>query len=287
MPRYAYTTVIASTLWVLYGSYGIVQAYVAPLHKQRHVKPKIPMAHNMKTEKNAQKLASSFIIGAFLSANTMCADPAFAFNPSESTYNSFEPTSSICVSGTITTMDFSLPSSYDKISDATASATAELTVETNVITNTSRKKTSTPAKSKGDSSSPFSFGGGGNSLTDEEKAEIAAARKAERDALAAEKEAEKAAIAAEKAAERELLAAQKAAEREELAQQKAVENEARLAEQAKKRALAASAKALAEEKKEAKAASEKLRGAEFVDFSLPSYGESASTDGKRDSVFAL
>lgn len=287
MPRFKHTTVIASILFIFLRSYDIVQGYVVPLQQQRHVKSKIPMSLNMKAEKNARRFASSLIIGSILSANTLYADPALAFKTySEGTYNTFEPTSSICISETITTMDFSLPSSYDKISDATASATSELTVETNVLTNTSRKKASTPTKSKGDSS--FSFGGGGsNSLSDEEKAQIAATRKAERDALAAEKAAEKAAIAAEKAAERELLAAQKAAEREALAQQKAAENEVRLAEQAQKRALAATAKALAEEKKEAKATSEKFRGAEFVDFSLPSYEDSSSSDGRRDSVFAL
>ena len=86
---------------------------------------------------------SSILIGAFIgaSAMNMNANPALATDAtlipataSSSSAPASLQSSSIHLSKTITTMEFSLPSSYDTISSATASGTNELTVETNTIT---------------------------------------------------------------------------------------------------------------------------------------------------------
>jgi len=196
-------------------------------------------------------------------------------------------------------MEFSLPSSYDTISSATASGTNELTVETDTITNTSRKKvTSSPSSTSSDNNgfSLPSFGGvGGNgnndsNLSDEERAALAAERKAEREALALLKSAEREAIAAEKAAEKEAIAQAKSAERDAIAQQQAEDNE-RLAiqrqkEKVERKEAALVQKAVQDEKSASKASNSKFKGAEFVDFSMPSY-DKAGVDGQKDSVFAL
>ena len=151
--------------------------------------------------------------------------------------------SSIQVSETISTMDFSLPSSYDAISDAKSSAVGELVLEENLLTGNKVKKAA-PKKAK--SSNVKGSGSGGEALTPEEKAQLAIQKKAEREAAAAEKQAEKAALAAEKAAQKEVQSARRAVEKVEST----------------------------------------LKGAEFVDMSLPSYGDSAGT-AREKSVFSL
>lgn len=204
--------------------------------------------------------------------------------------------SSFNLAKTITTMDMSLPSAYDKISSAKSSSTAELTLETDSITQTSRKKASTSTKSNdssGSSSSGSMFslpsmgGNNDNNLTDEEKAVIAAEKKAEREAIAIARAEEREAISAEKAAEREAIASAKVAEKEALAIQKAEENERfaeeRAVERAEKKASAKAAKMDQEEKSEAKASAQKFNKADFVDFAMPSYDAGA----KKDNVFAL
>ena len=45
-------------------------------------------------------------------------------------------------------------------------------------------------------------------------------------------------------------------------------------------------KAVQDEKSASKASNSKFKGAEFVDFSMPSY-DKAGVDGQKDSVFAL
>ena len=254
----------------------------------------------------------TILIGAFIGASAMSinANPAHATDtsllPSSSSSSSLvllQSSSSIHISKTITTMEFSLPSSYDTISSATASGTNELTVETDTITNTSRKKVvSSPSSTSSDSNnngfSLPSFGGGnggGNSnndsnLSDEERAALAAERKAEREALALLKSAEREAIAAEKAAEKEAIAQAKSAERDAIAQQQAEDNE-RLAiqrqkEKVERKEAALVQKAVQDEKSASKASNSKFKGAEFVDFSMPSY-DKAGVDGQKDSVFAL
>lgn len=199
------------------------------------------------------KTMSSIFTGIFLAANVMTVNnaPAFA-TPTNIAMDS----SSIRITKTVTTMDMSLPGSYDSISGAKASGTDELTVETNVLTNTSRKKVS--------------------SSDSKDKVADLAERKAQREALAAEK----AALAAEKEAEKEALTAEKAAEREALALQKVQENELKAQEKAE-------AKAKATAKKEKETAERKLAGAEFVDMSLPSYGDNASASGGKSSIFSL
>ena len=253
----------------------------------------------------------TILIGAFIGASAMSinANPAHATDtsllPSSSSSSSslvlLQSSSSIHISKTITTMEFSLPSSYDTISSATASGTNELTVETDTITNTSRKKVvSSPSSTSSDNNnngfSLPSFGnGGGNSnndsnLSDEERAALAAERKAEREALALLKSAEREAIASEKAAEKEAIAQAKSAERDAIAQQQAEDNE-RLAiqrqkEKVERKEAALVQKAVQDEKSASKASNSKFKGAEFVDFSMPSY-DKAGVDGQKDSVFAL
>ena len=256
----------------------------------------------------------TILIGAFIGASAMSinANPAHATDtsllPSSSSSSSLvllQSSSSIHISKTITTMEFSLPSSYDTISSATASGTNELTVETDTITNTSRKKVvSSPSSTSSDNNnnnngfSLPSFGnGGGNgnnnndsNLSDEERAALAAERKAEREALALLKSAEREAIAAEKAAEKEAIAQAKSAERDAIAQQQAEDNE-RLAiqrqkEKVERKEAALVQKAVQDEKSASKASNSKFKGAEFVDFSMPSY-DKAGVDGQKDSVFAL
>jgi len=253
---------------------------------------------------------SSILIGAFIGASAMNinANPAHATDtsllPSSSSSSSLvllQSSSSIHISKTITTMEFSLPSSYDTISSATASGTNELTVETDTITNTSRKKVvSSPSSTSSDNNNngfslPSFGGGGGNSndnsnLSDEERAALAAERKAEREALALLKSAEREAIATEKAAEKEAIAQMKSAERDAIAQQQAEDNE-RLAiqrqkEKVERKEAALVQKAVQDEKSASKASNSKFKGAEFVDFSMPSY-DKAGVDGQKDSVFAL
>eukprot|EP00554_Chaetoceros_debilis_P013166 CAMPEP_0194110888 /NCGR_PEP_ID=MMETSP0150-20130528/10039_1 /TAXON_ID=122233 /ORGANISM="Chaetoceros debilis, Strain MM31A-1" /LENGTH=329 /DNA_ID=CAMNT_0038800183 /DNA_START=119 /DNA_END=1108 /DNA_ORIENTATION=+ len=251
---------------------------------------------------------SSILIGAFIGASAMNinANPAHATDTvtdisllsssSSSLVLLQSSSSSIHISKTITTMEFSLPSSYDTISSATASGTNELTVETDTITNTSRKKvtSSTSSTSSDNGFSLPSFGGGnGNdnsNLSDEERAALAAERKAEREALALLKSAEREAIAAEKAAEKEAIAQAKSAERDAIAQQQAQDNE-RLAiqrqkEKVERKEAALVQKAVQDEKSASKASNSKFKGAEFVDFSMPSY-DKAGVDGQKDSVFAL
>lgn len=245
---------------------------------------------------------SSILIGAFISASAMNinADPALAtgtFTDTSSSPSSLASlqSSSMHLSKTITTMDFSLPSSYDTISSATASGTNELTVETDTITNTSRKKVVSSSSPDNAGFSLPSFGGsGGNdsssNLSEEERAALAAERKAEREALAALKSAEREAIAAEKAAEKEAIAVAKAAERDAIAQQQAEDNERlaiqRAKEKAERKEAALAQKAIKEEKSASKATNAKLKGAEIVDFSMPSY-DKAGVDGQKDSIFAL
>mmetsp|Transcript_8524 Transcript_8524/g.12546 ORF Transcript_8524/g.12546 Transcript_8524/m.12546 type:complete len:181 (+) Transcript_8524:408-950(+) len=172
---------------------------------------------------------------------------------------------SIQVAEKITTMDFSLPSSYDKIADVKTNAKEELTVEENLITGTKRK-----AAPKASSDS-ISFG---KQLTEEEKAAISAEREAKKEALAAEK----AAIAAEKAAEKEAQAAEAAAQQKARAEQQAADKEQKAVEKAQKAAA---------EARESKKASSKYSAADIVDMGLPSYSDAASTSGKKASPFAI
>lgn len=160
--------------------------------------------------------------------------------------------STLDVSKVITTMDFSLPSSYDKISDPVVSAKDELTATVVVQTGSKRtasssespspKKKSAPSKSVGLPTSSFSSG---TSLKEE-----AAAALAERIAQRKSQEAEQAARDEQLAKERE--ANIKAAREEKIAR--------RAAEQAEKEAAA-----LAKEEET------KYAGVKFVDTSMPKY----------------
>lgn len=259
---------------------------------------------------------SSIVVAILFGVSTMCSvnvDPALAAPGADalgiiaggveltvpSPQTSSLSSSSFNLAKTITTMDMSLPSAYDKISSATASGTTELTVETDTITQTSRKKVSAPSTKSDDSSGsgsssifslPSMGGNNDNSLSDEERAALAAEKKAEREAVAIAKSLEREAITAEKAAEREAIASEKAAEKEALALQKAEDNErladVRALERAEKKAAAAkAAKINQEEKIDAKASALKFNKADFVDFAMPSYDAGAS--GQKDSVFSL
>lgn len=173
--------------------------------------------------------------------------------------------SSIQVAETIKTMDMSLPSSYDAISDVKKSSVDELSREENLITGTVVKKAPKAATQRM---------GVGEKMTKEEKAaqkaEEAARKKADKEAAAAEK----AALDAEKKAERDALQKEKAAE-------KAAEREAANKEKAAKK----KAKAKAETLKEEKAMEKQFESYKFVDTGLPSYGD--STASKERSAFSL
>lgn len=109
--------------------------------------------------------------------------------------------SSIQVAETIKTMDMSLPSSYDAISDVKKSSVEELTQEENLLTGTVVKKVPKAATERI---------GVGEKMTSEQKAalkaEEAARKKAEKEAAAAEKVALAKVKAAEKAAQKEAKA---------------------------------------------------------------------------------
>jgi hypothetical protein len=176
-------------------------------------------------------------------------------------------------------MDFSLPSSYKAISDAKASAVDELSNEENVLTGTKVNKA--PKKTKSSSNEGPSFGG--PSLTSEEKAQLAAQKRAEREAAGAKK----AALEAEKKSEREALSAERQAEKEVQAAERATEKAKTDAERGENQKAAKEAKEKMEAAKAAKAEQREkengLKGAEFVDMSLPSY----TSTGKEKSAFRL
>lgn len=217
------------------------------------------------------------VAATFLAFNTASVQ-AFAETPcpqcGEVIYSS-----SMQLSETIKTMDFSLPSSYDSLSDAKASGVEQLADETSVITGNTMKKTAPAKKEKAASNK------GSQALTAEEKAQIADQKRAEREAIAAEK----AALEAEKAAEKEAVAAAKQAEKEQLAAERATAKALADAERAEKQKAAKAAKELAEATKaakaEEKAKASSLKGADFVDMGLPSYGE--STSQKQKNAFSI
>ena len=189
------------------------------------------------------------------------AVPDLPPSTASATFGSLQPSSTLHLSETIKTMDFSLPSSYDSISDAKSAATDELTVTVN------------PAKAPRAKS-----GGGGKSkeqqpaMTSEERAALKAAREAQ-------KEADKAAREAAAAADKEAAAAAAEAKRQAAAAVRELEKEQKAAAAKLKREAAA-------EKQESKKAATVSSNVEFVDMSLPSYGDSAPTEGKR-SPFSL
>ena len=170
--------------------------------------------------------------------------------------------STIQLSEAIKTMDFSLPSSYDTISDAKSAATDKLTVTVNAPTGGGGGKKAPKAKSSG---------GGAKqpAITSEERAALKAAREAQ-------KEAEADAKAAARAADKEAAAAAAKAK-----QEAAVREAEKVAKQAE-----AKLKKEAAAEKEAKKAATVSSSVEFVDMGLPSYSNSAKTEGKK-SAFSL
>lgn len=213
--------------------------------------------------------------------------PAAVATTSDNQENSALHSSSVWLSKSVQTMDFSLPSSYDSISEATASGVNELSVVENLNTGTKTKPKPSATSASKPGGKDMSLPSMGGNLTEEEKAKIAAERKAEREAVAAAEAAEAAERKAELEAEREAKAAAAARSAEE----KAAEREATTklkAEEAKARAVAkAEAAQQKAEKEEARAAASKLKGADFVDMGLPSYEDSASSTGEKKSMFAL
>jgi hypothetical protein len=167
--------------------------------------------------------------------------------------------SSVDLSKVITTMDFSLPSSYDNISDPVASGKDELTTTVNVETGSS-KRSAASAESKKKSASSKSSGGGlslnkmialpSSSSSVSSMKEDAAAALAERVAQRKRTEAEQAARDEQAARERD--ANIRAAREEKIAR--------RAAEQAEKEAAAL-----------AKQEEAKYDGVKFVDTSMPEY----------------
>lgn len=208
---------------------------------------------------------------------------------------------SIQIAAEIKTMDFSLPSSYDSISDTRVSGVDELAKVENISSVTKKKSTSTkppPSEKK------FGFPSNGAvmttkqpKLTDEERA-----------ALEAQKAEEKLALAKEKSAERKALADEKAAIAAEKEATKLTEQEAKATEQLERKRLLDEARASEKSKNQeaneqrklankentsktaaemvSKSSAEKLSGAKFVDMGLPSYSESSQT-GRGKSAFSL
>ncbi|KAL3934499.1 MAG: hypothetical protein SGBAC_009797 [Bacillariaceae sp.] len=173
--------------------------------------------------------------------------------------------SSMQVAETIKTMDFSLPSSYDSISDVKKSSVDALTQEENVLTGTVVKKAPKAATERV---------GFTPKVSDEEK-------KAQKEAMEAQKKADKEAAAAakkasdaEKKAEQEIAAKEKAIAKAASDKQKAAAKQAQA--EAKNRAAAAKEEAIKEKQ---------LSDVEFVDTGLPSYGDSAKTRGS--SAFSI
>jgi len=208
------------------------------------------------------------ILGAFGLAAAVLASggvPAMAATTT-TTITNVQASSTIHLSETIKTMEFSLPSSYDSIADAKSAATDELTVTVNPTTGATRAPR---AKSSGG-------GGGGGSkqpaMTSEERAALKAARDAQ-------KEAEKAAREAAAAADKDAAAAAAEAKRTAAAAVRELEKEQKAAEAKLKKEAAA-------EKQESKKAAAISSNVEVVDMGLPSYSESAKTEGKK-SAFSL
>ena len=189
------------------------------------------------------------------------AVPGLPPSTASSTVGSLQPSSTLHLSETIKTMDFSLPSSYDSISDAKSAATDELSVTINP-TRAPRAKSGGGGKSKEQQPA----------MTSEERAALKAAREAE-------KEADKAAREAAAAADTEAAAAAAEAKRQAAAAVRELEKEQKSAAAKLKREAAA-------EKQEAKKAATVSSNVDFVDMGLPSYGDSAPTEGKR-SPFSL
>jgi hypothetical protein len=169
--------------------------------------------------------------------------------------------SSIQIAETIKTMDMSLPSSYDAISDVKKSSIDALTQEENLLTGTIVKKTSKTTTERM---------GMEPKMTAEEK-------KAKKEALEAEKTAGKEATAAEKAA----VAAEKQAEKDVLTKERATETALANKEKAAAKKAKGEAKARADAAKEEKAKEKAYDEYQYVDAGLPSYGDSTSTKAKR------
>lgn len=173
--------------------------------------------------------------------------------------------STIQIAETIKTMDMSMPSSYDAISDVKKSSIAELTQEENLITGTIVKKAPKTSTERI---------GIEPKMTAEEK-------KAKKEALEAQKKAEKEATAAEKAA----IAAEKQAEKDIFAKERAAEKALANKDKAAVKKAQADAKARASAAKEEKAKEKEYSEYKFVDAGLPSYGDATTTKGK--SAFSL
>jgi hypothetical protein len=168
--------------------------------------------------------------------------------------------SSIQIADTIKTMDFSMPSSYDAISNVKKNSIDALTQEENLLTGKVVKKTSKTTTER----------------TGTEPKMTAEERKANKEALEAEKAAEKEATAAENAA----IAAEKQAERDILAKERATEREVAKKEEAAAKKVKDEARARADAAKEERAKESQSDGYEYVDAGLPSYGDSTSKKAK-------
>jgi len=220
-----------------------------------------------KNEHTANTSNDVGILGALGLAAAVLASggvPAMAATTT-ATITNVQASSTIHLSETIKTMEFSLPSSYDSIADAKSAATDELTVTVNPTTGATRAPR---AKSSG--------GGGGGSkqpaMTSEERAALKAARDAQ-------KAAEQAAREAAAAADKDAAAAAAEAKRTAAAAVRELEKEQKAAEAKLKKEAAA-------EKQESKKAAAISSNVDVVDMGLPSYSESAKTEGKK-SAFSL
>lgn len=189
----------------------------------------------------------------------------FAFNfatPIKAEARDFFGGSSVQVAETIKTMDFSLPSSYDSISDVKKSSVDALTQEENLLTGTVVKKVPKATTEK------IGFT---PKQTEEEK-------KVQKEAAEATKKAEKEAADAQRAA--------KELERKAEAKAKAAANALAAKEKATQKESQKEAKAKAEAAKAEAAKEKQYSGVDFVDTGLPSYGDSTTKSGKR-SAFSI
>lgn len=233
--------------------------------------------HNPKSTKTKPLLqeplaqALGVAAAAILTVSTTGVEIASAVpTPQVTVVQQQSSSSSILLSAEIKTMDFSLPSSYDSISDAKGGQDTLVIEEVKPISSPVRKVKTKAASKSSSGGPPLNLNIGGAAPTEEEKEAAIAARKA----------------MAEEAKQRQVQAEEAKAEAKELAKkEQQAENERRAEEREAKR-LAKKEAAASEEREKNKTFIEQnsskatFTKGDFVDMGLPSYG-SPNPNGKK------